>query len=460
MSSPDTDLRDTQTQHTDYIVSSQEIEEPKIVYGKLMSIKIYLPSIVLDKPEFILGRDKGCDVVITKNNFARSVDVISKNHFRIHCDPNDNTVVFITDLSKNGTFVNSVPIGKNKTVVLKHKDLISIGTSESKVYVFNKINLPEYAYLPVQLKDKYEFIDVLGNGACGEVLLVRDLFSQEQYALKKINKGKSCHKDNLNNPSRIKNEIKILESVSHPCIVSSKEIIETDEAVYIILEYMAGGELTDLVMSSPTPLPESVAKLLFYQIVLGLRYLHLRNIIHRDLKPSNILLQSKGLITLVKIADFGLSKIMESSSGLDTCCGTPCYIAPEVIDPRCGSYTMQVDVWSLGVILFYMLSKELPFQAESNNPNDIIRHIVFGTYRMSSSAWNSVSGSAKDLISRMLKKNPEERYSVHEVADHPWLSKDLGMQEQVKVIVNKYNEAKKVSKEFGAQPPTKKLKVD
>lgn len=139
------------------------------------------------------------------------------------------------------------------------------------------------------------------------------------------------------------------------------EVEETNDYFYIILEYLEGGELTDRIMSSES-FPESDIKFLFYQIVLAVQYLHSKGIIHRDLKPQNVLLESRSPRTRVKVTDFGLSKIINDESLMTTLCGTPHFVAPEMWDPEQNFYNQKVDVWSLGVILFYMFSKELPFR--------------------------------------------------------------------------------------------------
>ncbi|KAF5277146.1 hypothetical protein FQR65_LT03852 [Abscondita terminalis] len=435
---------------------SQSQEVQKIIYGQLVSMRPYLRSVALDKPEFTLGRAVDCDVVLNQNNLSRNyVTTVSFVHFKITHLANESRV-FITDLSKNGTYINSRLIGRGNENVVQDGDLISIATPGYNVFRFKNGNCPVVQYfLPPKLTMKYEFEKPLGTGACGEVVLVYDRISRKPFAIKKINKAKISDPTNLNNPERIESEVNIMLALTHPNIISTEEVVDTKEAVFIVLEYMDGGELTDLL--SETALPEDVAKLLFYQIALGLRHLHLRNITHRDLKPGNILLQSKNQTTIAKIADFGLSKMIFTNVQLVTCCGSPCYIAPEVIDSRCGSYTKQVDIWSLGVILFHMLSGELPFKLKSNRLADLLRLIVHGTYTMSSTVWNSISSDAKDLIRNMLIKNPERRYNIDEVVNHPWLAKDLAMQQQVGDMQIKNTN---LLQQCCDDPPHKKLKID
>ncbi|KAF5306242.1 hypothetical protein FQA39_LY08940 [Lamprigera yunnana] len=440
---------------------SQENDVPKTMYGKLISTTIHLPSIVLDKPEFVLGRATDCDVILTRNNFSqRCINSISSTHFKVTCNP-ERASVTITDLSKNGTYVNKRCVGKNSTIALNNNDVISIGTSGFKIYMYKSI---ENSFLCSELQERYQFRRHLGTGACAEVIQVFEKSTCKEYAIKKIVKGRDGNDiDKLKTPVRIHNEITILQCLDHPCVIATKEVVDTDNAVYIVLEYMEGGELADLMMLSSTPLPENIVKILFYQIVMGIRYLHLRNITHRDLKPGNILLKSKDLITVVKIADFGLSKMLESKSLLGTCCGTPYYVAPEVIDPRCGMYTQQADVWSLGVILYQMLSNKFPFDVEGGNQQDMMKMILFGKFHMNSNIWKNVSNAAKDLITKMLVKNPEDRYTIHEVANHPWIAKDTKMQQEVNQLLAKSrSENDRPFKENGRvlSPSYKNLKTD
>lgn len=139
------------------------------------------------------------------------------------------------------------------------------------------------------------------------------------------------------------------------------EIEETNDYYFIILEYLEGGELTDRILSIES-LPECTIKFLFYQILLAVQYLHSKGVTHRDLKPQNVLLVSQAPKTRVKVADFGLSKVINDETCLRTLCGTPHYLAPEIWDPDCKVYDQKADVWSLGVILYYMFAKELPFK--------------------------------------------------------------------------------------------------
>ena len=162
-------------------------------------------------------------------------------------------------------------------------------------------------------------------------------------------------------------------------IIQMKEVFESDREVFLVLEYMSGGELTSRILSS-APFPEGEVKFIFYQILQAVRYLHLNGVTHRDLKviktvieknvahedysffqPENVLLCSDTPFPMIKVSDFGLSKILDDTSMMETVCGTVSYAAPEVLKSS-EKYNKKIDIWSCGVILFYMLSRTLPFR--------------------------------------------------------------------------------------------------
>lgn len=156
---------------------------------------------------------------------------------------------------------------------------------------------------------------------------------------------------------RVLREIKILKQLDHPHIIKLYEIIESDERIYLIMEYAAGGELFDYIVSKDR-LPEREACKMYRQVLEGIRYLHGAGIAHRDLKPENLLLDSSQNI---KIVDFGLSNVYTSGQILQTACGSPCYAAPEMIAAK--PYNgLSVDIWSSGVTLYAMLVGYLPFE--------------------------------------------------------------------------------------------------
>lgn len=231
------------------------------------------------------------------------------------------------------------------------------------------------------------------------------------------------------------------------------EIEETNDCFYIVLEYLEGGELTDRILSMES-LPEHTIKFLFYQIVLAVQYLHSKGITHRDLKPQNVLLESQIPKSRVKVSDFGLSKIVTNETLLTTMCGTPAYLAPEIWNVNNQNYDKKVDVWSLGVILFYMFAKELPF--ESDNRGDLQKLILCGNYSFNSKVWGRITKEAKDLIGKMLTIDPKDRISIDDVLRHEWIVKDLSLQYDFARLFDYIPETSGSSDDCTGPPPPKR----
>ena len=217
-------------------------------------------------------------------------------------------------------------------------------------------------------------------------------------------------------------EINILISLDHPNIIYLREYYEEGNKAYLIMEYLRGGELLDSVLDIGH-YSELEARIIFRQIVSGVGYLHGRGIAHRDLKLENLLLAERGDIARVKIADFGLAKGGAATS-LSTICGTPQYVAPEVIakGARSGfhSYDLACDIWSCGVILFVLLGGYPPFYDESE-PR-LFDKIRRGSYSFDDPVWQHVSDSAKDLIRRLLNLDPKQRPACARILADPWVT--------------------------------------
>jgi len=183
------------------------------------------------------------------------------------------------------------------------------------------------------------------------------------------------------------------------------------------MEYAEGGELMDLLQKYGK-CSEVNAKRLFKELVSAVAYLHSEKIAHRDLKPENILLDIEGNI---KLSDFGLARVADSNSMMTTFCGTPQYIAPEVIKlGNKSAYTPAVDMWSLGCILFLILTNKLPFDGEDLNL--LFKNIQEVKYSFPSDLETTISTEARDLIRRLLELDPNKRLTAEEVLKHPWLN--------------------------------------
>jgi len=216
--------------------------------------------------------------------------------------------------------------------------------------------------------------------------------------------------------TRLATEIEILKKVQHPNIISLKEIIDTKSWLFIITELVTGGELFDKIVELGS-YSEKDAAILVCKMVSAIQYIHNINIVHRDLKPENLLLKNTNNITEVKIADFGLSKIVGSSMMMQTACGTPGYVAPEVL--KASGYDKEVDMWSIGVITYILLCGFPPFYNE--NLPELFEQIMKADYDFPEEYWADVSADAKDFIRKLLVVEPTERMTGQQALDHRWL---------------------------------------
>ncbi|CAI2731039.1 unnamed protein product [Schistosoma spindalis] len=364
---------------------------------------------------------------------------VSKLHFKIVLEStSDNPLVFIHDLSSNGTFVNGSKVGRGKKQPLNNNDEISISLKHLKCFIFSESSSARALY-PPEVTDKYTVSKHIGRGAYGEVRLIFDKEYCEKYAMKIVQKKHFSLASKLgkSSTSSIASEVDILTRLNHPCIIQIYDVIDTTEAMYMVLELVEGGELFNRIVDLGQ-LNESDSKFFFLQMVIAVKYLHDHGITHRDLKPENILLTSKANRCLIKVTDFGVSKLVDEGTMLRTFCGTPDYLAPEVLKTAgCGTYTCVIDVWSLGVILYICLVGYPPFTKQRQD-FDLETQIIKGLYDFPNMFWHGISEEAINLIKRMLVVNPIDRSSIYDVLKDPWLI-DSEIQNEVQQLINYTN---------------------
>jgi len=214
-------------------------------------------------------------------------------------------------------------------------------------------------------------------------------------------------------------EVRILQTIQHPHIIKIADVFETETDLFLILELVSGGDLFDRIVSKSF-YKEDEAKILFGKLVEAVAYLHSTGIAHRDLKPENILLATKDDDTNIKVSDFGLSKVVGEDQLMKTLCGTPQYLAPEIINKKDGKtigYSKVVDIWSMGVILYILLVGYPPFDSQDTEAMRTAK------YSFKHRKWNNVSQDAKDLISHMIVVDPLKRYTIEDTINHPWFTK-------------------------------------
>jgi calcium/calmodulin-dependent protein kinase I len=225
--------------------------------------------------------------------------------------------------------------------------------------------------------------------------------------------------------SSLEREVYILSEVDHSNILKLICTYVTPLKVFIVTELAAGGELLERIVEQGK-FSEKDARSVIRQVLKGVEYLHMRKVVHRDLKLENILLSDQTPQAIVKIADFGLARFFADNSELRTVCGSPLYVAPEILDIGMSSetYTPAVDMWSVGVILFILLSGNSPF--ENEDEQILFEKIRSGDYSMDDCLWDYISAGAKDCVRALLVVNTTERMTITEALRHPWI---LGVKE-------------------------------
>eukprot|EP00754_Rhynchopus_humris_P025434 Rhum_TRINITY_DN14945_c6_g1::Rhum_TRINITY_DN14945_c6_g1_i1::g.130917::m.130917/K08794/CAMK1; calcium/calmodulin-dependent protein kinase I len=268
-----------------------------------------------------------------------------------------------------------------------------------------------------KVEDHYSMGEVLGKGSFAKVKMGMHYKSSKKVAIKIIEKNNIEVKI-----ESLKTEVKILMNVKHPNIVSLLDVFEDDDKLYLIMELMTGGELFDKICNDyPNGYSEKQAADLTRQIIEAVKYLHGKGIIHRDLKPENLLFSHPDDDSAqIKISDFGLAKIWSGDTLARTACGSPNYVAPEILLNEMRGYTFAVDMWSVGVIVYVLLCGFCPFFDE--NTPALFRAITAGKYSFPDPYWKSISDEAKDFIRRLLVVNPEQRMTPEQALQHPWIS--------------------------------------
>ncbi|XP_022914880.1 calcium/calmodulin-dependent protein kinase type 1 [Onthophagus taurus] len=262
------------------------------------------------------------------------------------------------------------------------------------------------------IEEKYVLKELLGTGAFSVVRLAE---SKEKpgmlYAVKIIDKKALKGKEDS-----LENEIKVLRRLTHTNIVQLLETFEDKYKVYLVMELVTGGELFDRIVEKGSYTEKDAADLI-RQVLEAVDYMHEQGVVHRDLKPENLLYYSPDEDSKIMISDFGLSK-MEDSGIMATACGTPGYVAPEVLAQK--PYGKAVDVWSIGVISYILLCGYPPFYDE--NDANLFAQILKGEFEFDSPYWDEISDSAKDFIKQLMCVNVERRFTCRQALGHPWIS--------------------------------------
>ncbi|GAV51762.1 hypothetical protein ZYGR_0AF02330 [Zygosaccharomyces rouxii] len=411
-----------------------------------------------------VGRSRHCDVILKEAD----ISTVHCQLYTIQVDlyKEKRKLINIVDKSRNGTFINGNRLIK-RDYLLKNGDKIVFGKSTSFLFkyidtseeieggiksstndgVFKKPQMAasgsqtsmrkKLKQRPTSVFDKYLLERELGSGhyatvkeginkQTGEVVAVKIFHPQQNDDQKKSN--------------QFKEETDILMRVHHPNIVKMLDsfvepVSKSQIQKYLVLEKMNDGELFDRIVKKVC-LRQDETQALFKQILEGIKHLHSQNIIHRDIKPENILLNitkrqspderqlgpwdQDEIDVQVKIADFGLAKFTGEIQFTNTLCGTPSYVAPEVLLKS--DYSSKVDIWSAGVLLYVCLCGFPPF-SDSLGPPSMREQILQGKFAFYSPYWDEIDDSVLHLISNLLVVNASQRFNVIETMNHPWFIK-------------------------------------
>ncbi|KAI4581398.1 hypothetical protein MJG53_009841 [Ovis ammon polii x Ovis aries] len=318
--------------------------------------------------------------------------------------------------------------------------------------------------IPATITERYKVGRTIGDGNFAVVKECVERSTAREYALKIIKKSKCRGKEHM-----IQNEVSILRRVKHPNIVLLIEEMDVPTELYLVMELVKGGDLFDAITST-NKYTERDASGMLYNLASAIKYLHSLNIVHRDIKPENLLVYehqdgSKSL----KLGDFGLATIVDGP--LYTVCGTPTYVAPEIIaetgrmihltmlhdlswpDFANGGvtylfrYGLKVDIWAAGVITYILLCGFPPFRGSGDDQEVLFDQILMGQVDFPSPYWDNVSDSAKELITMMLLVDVDQRFSAVQVLEHPWVNDD-GLPENE----HQLSVAGKIKKHFNTGP--------
>ena len=310
----------------------------------------------------------------------------------------------------------------------KNKDLQEIGKKanmESNTFNYSNslglsINLTNEVIVSQSNKnpsDDYKRVKFLGEGSYASVYCVENKITGAQRAMKIINKNENYSAED---DKEILNEINILRTLDHPNILKIFEFYSSKESYSLVTELCNLGELFNEIVDNG-PFNENYSAYVMFQIFSAINYCHGMKIVHRDLKPENILIvaRNENGLPQVKVADFGTSKMFEKGVVQKKLVGSSYYIAPEVLKKH---YDEKCDIWSCGVIMYILLSGRPPFPGDSDK--EIMDKVALGKYDLEESPFDQLSNSGKDLIKKLLVKDPKKRISASEALNHPWFKEN------------------------------------
>ncbi|GAA5952414.1 hypothetical protein JCM8115_003595 [Rhodotorula mucilaginosa] len=365
---------------------------------------------------------------------------ISSTHAKIWIDPKTG-IIRLENLGTNGTYVRNSKVSKGNVTILESGDPIVFGpasadfdhefryifqcdpslggggSSSGDPYGLGELSQSQSADGKTSIHSFYEVREQIGKGSFAVVRKGVRRSDGMMVAIKIIQRARFAH--NPKTVEMIEREVGIIQTLEHRFCVRCYDYFEDDQRIWLVLEYVDGGDLLEYVMKR-RGLKESEVREIALMICEAVAYLHSRGITHRDLKPENLLL-TRGEHPVCKVTDFGLAKMVDDQTRLLTMCGTPTYLAPEVIlnpNPAAG-YSSIVDAWSIGVVLWCCLTNQTPFDETESEP--LALRMRSRQVDMSVPQSLGVSDVAIDFLRKLLNPDPRFRMSCSQALKHPWL---------------------------------------
>lgn len=298
------------------------------------------------------------------------------------------------------------------TIKLKKRLLSYFARSEEDFAVWQNAF---HRALEMTIDRFYRMGHMLGEGAFAQVVIGEDAEQNDKVAIKIINKDSY----DVREMQFIMREVKIMMAIAHDNIVNTYDIFDSRKKLYLVIEYMEGGELFDII-ADQGHLSEQRASQVVREIIKGVDYLHEVGVVHCDIKPENILCKSRSWPLQIKLCDFGLANFYDkyNNSTMTAMIGTPGYVAPEVVQRK--PYGPPVDMWACGVVLYVMLSGRMPFYGKDDV--QCLRMTANGDYSFPDREWRNVSEDAKSLVRALLQIRPELRLTAKAALQHKWLA--------------------------------------